>query len=108
MANSMTGVERIAAERLRQETAEGYTAAHDDTHTDGEMAAAAYCLLFEHTQGPGCVDDEDEPEDWVQALALKMRHADPVRRLEVAGALIAAEIDRLQRRPSADEGLGRT
>lgn len=89
------GVALIAAERQRQRE-KGYDAAHDASVEDaGQLADAAYMVLFEHTQGPGCVDDEDEPEGWEQALALKMRTANPIRRLTVAAALIAAEIDRL-------------
>jgi hypothetical protein len=105
--DSMTGVALIAEERRRQVQDEGWSPAHDDTHDDGELVDAAYCVLYEHAQGPGCVDDDDEPDGWEQALALKMRHADPIRRLVVVGALVAAEIDRLRRReaqsPSASE-----
>jgi hypothetical protein len=92
----MTALELIAEERHRQ-IAKGYDAAHDDAHANGEIADAAGMILFEHTQGPGCIADDDEPDDWMQALALKLRHADPQHRLVVAGALIAAEIERLQR-----------
>jgi hypothetical protein len=95
------GIELIREERERQ-VAKGYTPSHDDLHDTGEIANAAYCILFEHTQGPGCLEEEDEPENWVQALALEMRKADPIRRMQVAGALIAAEIERLQRRTDTE------
>jgi hypothetical protein len=94
---TLSGLDDVAVERYRQIDYEGYGAAHDDTHVDGELASAAYCILFEHTQGPGCVDDEDEPDDWIQALALKLRSVEPMRRLTVAAALLVAEIDRLRR-----------
>lgn len=39
----MTVIDGIAAERQRQIDAEGFDAAHDDEHTDGELANAAAC-----------------------------------------------------------------
>jgi len=33
----------IIAERQRQTSAEGWTAEHDDEHTEGEIASAAAC-----------------------------------------------------------------
>lgn len=56
------GAELIVAERVRQISQEGWTAEHDDEHTD------------------------------------------PIRNLVKAGALIAAEIDRLQRARDATGG----
>jgi hypothetical protein len=38
-----TGIELIAEERKRQIEVEGWTAEHDDEHTDGELALAAVC-----------------------------------------------------------------
>lgn len=37
----MTPIEEIAAERRRQTEAEGYDAAHDDAHVNGDIAKAA-------------------------------------------------------------------
>ncbi len=39
-------MEMIIFERLRQQTQEGYTLAHDDEHSEGQLAllAAAYAL----------------------------------------------------------------
>ena len=94
----MSGIDAIAAERRRQIEAEGWSAAHDDQHVNGELAgaAAAYALLRSHVD-PGTVMGEDlvqqlwpwSPNWWKP----KDRRADLVR----AGALIAAEIDRLDR-----------
>ena len=39
----MNGIERIAKERQRQVSVEGWTPQHDDEHKDGEMAIAAAC-----------------------------------------------------------------
>lgn len=100
------GVAMVLKERLRQ-FKKGYDAAHDATHeADGQLADAAYMILFDHTQGPGCVDDDDEPDGWHQALALKLRKAEPVERLKVAGALLAAEIDRLEVLPTPPASRG--
>jgi hypothetical protein len=93
----MNGIQRIAAERQRQIEVEGWTSQHDDAHNGGQLAqaAAAYAL--------NCRDLSDElqprypPADlWPWPDGWKP-DADPIRDLEKAGALIAAEIDRLIR-----------
>lgn len=87
----MSGIEAIAAERRRQIDAEGWTAEHDDQHANGEIAVAAGCYAF--TSAIGKVN---LPVMWPWDLKWwkpKDRRADLVR----AGALIAAEIDRLDR-----------
>lgn len=101
-----TGIELIAAERERQITAEGWTAAHDDEHSLGEIAQAAsvyaiasQCVgrttsletIKEQIMETGC-----EPM-WPWEPAWLKLSDDPIRNLVKAGALIAAEIDRLQR-----------
>lgn len=93
----MTGVELIAAERERQVAEEGWTPEHDDEHTSSELvdAAACYCVsaLAEFT-------DYCWPWD---AEWWKPSPDDRIRELVKAGALIAAEIDRIRR---ADERGG--
>lgn len=94
----MTGVELIAAER-RHQVDKGYDAAHDDGHANGEMAAVAGDLALNCAD---CVDDFDYWPDgavpaWADPLYYNNR-GDRVRMLAVAGALIAAEIDRLHRK----------
>lgn len=105
-----TGVEAIAAERQRQITAEGWSAEHDDNHDSGELsgAGAAYalnaaCMLYPFNG----TEIEDPtlvgwPARWgITAWKPKSPREDLVR----AGALIAAEIDRLDR-ASEQEGKG--
>ena len=102
-----TGSELITEERKRQIEKEGWTADHDDEHNDGSLADAAACY---------CIDS-DRYINWntsrVQAEAtIKLKRNllwtwdeewwkptpnDRIRELTKAGALIAAEIDRLQR-----------
>jgi hypothetical protein len=79
------GVGHIAIERSRQLQVEGWTAGHDDEHEDGELAVAAACY---------CLDDF---EKWPWDLEWWKPTHDPIRDLTKAGALIAAEIDRLLR-----------
>lgn len=99
----MTGLEAIAAERQRQMTKEGWTLEHDDTHTGGELAEAAACYAASAARKPGDQRGNEKimaviqfvwPDSWDWAWwKPKDRRADLVR----AGALIAAEIDRLDR-----------
>jgi hypothetical protein len=94
----MTGIERIAAERERQLAKEGWTPEHDDSHTSKELARAAGCYVLDYTQRgnlgyawPWWDKERMNAQFW------KPTPSDPIRQLEKAGALIAAEIDRLLR-----------
>jgi len=86
-----TGIELIAEERARQIELEGWTQEHDDQHTAGELAKNAAICAVRGTDAY-VIDPSDGP-DWL----LASKHGEPVKRLIIAGALIAAEIDRLQR-----------
>ena len=86
-----TGCLLIVEERFRQRTVEGWTAEHDDTHDNGEMAIEAANLAADGTDATVCPEFID---GW--GLARKHR-GNRIRQLVIAGALIAAEIDRLQR-----------
>lgn len=101
----MNGIELIAAERERQLKSEGWTAEHDDAHDNGELVMAARCYATEphnrnchtYSQTIGIRDEKVSvpvlwPWSW-EWWKPKDRISDLVR----AGALIAAEIDRLQR-----------
>lgn len=99
------GLRDIANERRRQIEVEGWTPAHDDAHSTGELARAAACYADPIYEGR-----DRAPAKWPWAdewWKPKNRRQDLVR----AGALINAEIDRLDRaalgpsRPS-DEGSG--
>lgn len=98
----MTGVGRIAAERERQRVGEGYTAAHDDRHDDATLVAAACCYAaLARRQADGTVQISVEgmppPVGWPWDIYDWKPSNDPARNLVKAGALLAAEIDRLQR-----------
>jgi hypothetical protein len=93
----MSGVDLIAAERRRQVVFEGWTPEHDDDHEYGELAIEAACLAVDGTDA--IIDhpewDENQQTDpW--GLVEKHRN-NRVRQLVIAGALLAAEIDRQQR-----------
>lgn len=93
----MSGLDLIFEERIRQISSEGYTAEHDAQHTRGEMAyaAAAYAVhAGKKVQWPEPFDD-GTPPIWPWDSADWKPHEYPIRNLVKAGALIAAEIDRL-------------
>lgn len=85
----------IARERERQIASEGWTEAHDDQHINGEMAGAAACYTLQATK------------HWMSGAATIVRlwpwdtawwkPTDARRDLVKAGALIVAEIERLDR-----------
>lgn len=83
------GVRLIATERERQVAQEDWTPQHDDAHTDGELVRAAVCYLAASYNG-------DMP-NWPWDYSWWKPSDDPIRNLVKAGALIAAEIDRLHR-----------
>lgn len=112
-----TGAELIVQERKRQMLQEGWTAKHDDEHTDGELAIAAALyatpvpLYAKRKKGEHFeyfdpwpwwdVENYDRYGDGginipVSAWDKRKKHP-KLKRLIIAGALIAAEIDRLQR-----------
>jgi len=86
------GTDLITAERERQIRAEGWTPEHDAEHTENELAWAARCYvdqaIFTFTE-PSPTGAWPWDESWWKPSP------DPVRNLVKAGALIAAEIDRL-------------
>lgn len=112
-----TALDDIAAERARQISAEGWTPEHDDEHNDASMAraAACYALLSDPLRAtpvahrrvwvphPGADElsraqgvYKDVPKYWpwhADWWKPKNQRADLVR----AGALIVAEIERLDR-----------
>lgn len=97
----MNGIELIIDERQRQIEVEGWTPEHDDEHICDEMARAAACYAMseEHRDYDvrGLVVDYS-PTGWPWADEWwKPTPDDRIRELVKAGALIAAEIDRLLR-----------
>lgn len=100
----MSALDDIAYERRRQIESEGWSAAHDDSHDDGEMAraAASYALAgagFSPKVFSVDLCERIWPWSWEWwKIARKTRR----QRLIVAAALLVAEIERLDRLPSSD------
>ena len=112
----LTGAELITKERERQMAQEGWDAQHDEQHGEGELAlvAALYATpipLFEKRESGSSIKFLD-PWPWWDTIEItryndgstrqvpawdKRKKHNKLRKLVIAGALIAAEIDRLQR-----------
>lgn len=83
----------VVSERRGQIEREGWTTEHDDKHARGEMQIAAACLCVDATDA--CVMFDEEIVDlWGFA---KKHRGDRRRQLVIAGALILAEIERIDR-----------
>jgi len=99
-----SGAKLIAAERQRQMDMEGWTTAHDDTHTEGELVGAALCYAsYAAQQARGQETDERLLLQHWPWDASWWKPRDPISNLVRAGALIAAEIERLQRRAAPSQ-----
>ncbi|MBA8034766.1 ead/Ea22-like family protein [Citrobacter freundii] len=100
----------VAAERQRQVSAEGWTPAHDDQHRNNDMAFAAACYAFHAAAASWDLEDDGVPYDshpvpknwpWEPDW---WKPTDPRRDLVKAGALIIAEIERIDRAAGIDKG----
>jgi hypothetical protein len=91
----MSALDDIAAERNRQIDVEHWTPAHDDMHNAGELACAAGCYAI----GSSLAGERDRvfTRYWPWHK-LWWKPGDARRMLVKAGALIVAEIERLDRR----------
>lgn len=92
-------MQRIAAERRRQIEVEGWTETHDDQHDWCQLPLAAVAYAMESTaeQRDTNIIEKVVELVWPFGDEWWKPSPDPIRNLEKAGALIAAEIDRLQR-----------
>lgn len=93
------GVSAIAEERKRQVEVEGWTPRHDDQYESFELplAGASYALqatLLDGGMGASAVTEPPSCWPWHRGW---WKPKDRRRNLARAGALIAAEIDRLDR-----------
>lgn len=92
MRKDLTGAELIFCERKRQIEKEGWSAKHDDQHRVGQLAMAAFCYMR-----PELRADDPPPQNWPWDPEWWKPSDDQVRNLTKAGALLAAEIDRVRR-----------
>lgn len=87
-SSDLTGTELINLERDRQ--IEMFSSVRDDQYVNRELAALAASTLLSNVEGTS-LDD---------VWGIQEKHPDELERLIIAGALVAAEIDRIQRRDS--------
>lgn len=92
VSHKVDAIELIVQERQRQITVEGWTPAHDDQHDCEELAQAAACYAY-----PPQRAYPHRLEDWPFAAEWFKEGPNRMRELVKAGALIVAEIERLQR-----------
>lgn len=87
-----TGIELIVLERKEQLESKGRTLKHDfENNSQGELIIVAHALM-ETSVGRYM----KRPEGWSPEYWEKLLGKPYTERLSIAGALIAAEIDRLQ------------
>lgn len=91
-----TGIELITEERQKQIDKHGFTAEHhalnsDKWYNDNQMQFAVMYLMDEDF----IFNDEAFPLNWNKEWFLNLNNRDTKERLIIAGALIAAELDRL-------------
>jgi hypothetical protein len=99
MVATQGGAELIAEERQRQITEEGWSAEHDDAWIGRELVFAAICYiahyLNKYFRNALIAHIVDTLWPWRKQY---WKPSHDIAILKKAGALIAAEIDRLQRR----------
>jgi hypothetical protein len=98
--DAASGISLIAEERHRQITVKRWSPEHDEAHDNGEIAMAAQAYIDGARKASHGIEmpymmspPAAWPWDWTWWKPSKR----PIRNLVKAGALIAAEIDRLQR-----------
>ncbi|EOV0239246.1 hypothetical protein ACOIPA_004356 [Salmonella enterica] len=112
-AQQLTAAARdVLAERNRQQSVEGWTPEHDDAYNGGELARAAACYARHvsvrggiYAENPAAYQDEGVPYDWPWAEEW-WKPTSPYRDLEKAGALILAEMERINRANCASRAAG--
>ena len=83
-----TGIEFITEERTEQ-IERGFTPEHDSKYKNGELKKAAAFVITK--------DPYHFPATWSEEWFHKLQNKKGIEALKVAGALIAAEIDRLEK-----------
>lgn len=98
-----TGIELIADERQRQITKEGWTLEHDKEHDEGALREGALCYLARELEEnaiwnpiPERMLRETADLFWPWRGEFEIKPTTLERNLVKAGALIAAELDRLR------------
>jgi hypothetical protein len=94
-----TALELIAEERQRQINEEGWTREHDSVHAGGDLSLAAACYAA-HPCDLYTMEEYYNGVHYKKLIPFGEYEIDEkkseLRKLIIAGALIVAEIDRLQ------------
>ena len=97
----------VIAERQRQMSVEGWTPEHDDQYKNNDLAFAASCYAFHSASASWDFEDDGTPYDihpapknWPWSPEW-WKPTNPRRDLVKAGALILAEIERIDRQEAA-------
>lgn len=91
------GIELIIEERREQISKHNRSIQHDVTCNDEyQLTDAASVLIMDAPQEVMDIHKESPPIGWEKEAWVKILNKPYVERLRVAGALIAAEIDRVQ------------
>lgn len=90
-------IQLIGQERLRQIDELGWSGGHDDHHIEFELTKAAIAHAVHAIPDAQAEPDVSAPPWWPWDETAWKPDGDPIRHLVKAGALIAAEIDRLVR-----------
>jgi hypothetical protein len=99
----------VLVERVRQLSEEGFDAAHDDQHTEGELSRAAACYAMGAVETITGREPMTWDDDFLSALwpwdrswwKSKTARSDLVR----AAALILAELERIDRASARTSGV---
>jgi hypothetical protein len=117
MTDDSEGAIRILNERKRQIVVDKWNQDHDDKHINGELVKAAACYAMadfdlytgvieqnRNTGGIPIIENPDGVWPWGGQEEWQIRRqCSRLRQLEIAGALIAAEIDRILRYQKRNE-----
>lgn len=113
MTDNKTGIELIAEERQRQTEVENFDLQHDEDYKHGELVGASMCYAAEYVNKNfpenekvlraqifvSYLQDWEDAWPWSDEWDKRKKH-NQLRCLVISGALIAAEIDRLQNLPN--------
>ncbi|EJF6782426.1 hypothetical protein M8194_001970 [Escherichia coli] len=88
-------VQSVISERQRQQSVEGWTPEHDDQYGESQLLWASSCYVLNTIQPFNRI-----PMDWPWAPEW-WKPTNPRRDLVKAGALIMAEIERIDRQDAA-------
>jgi len=94
-----TGIELIADERREQTEKHGFDVKNNKYYKKGEIQGVVMCLVHDNWEGHYWY-----PENWgtwfkekIEAKRARMSPSEfDIERLKIAGALLAAEIDRIK------------